>query len=215
MVARRGAAYSSAASTEAMRREQTPLTSVLAVADNLPGVSVHEGDPFGFDDWSTTVSVRGFQLNLDEQQLGITVDGLPNGNSNYGGGAKAWLSASRQSATGWIGGSAENDRAHVAMKVTELVGRLRVANAWWLYGAYTVDASRYAGTGEAGVDASLGFEAGNRVAGVPADMLVGSLEWRGGRLRAGATHKVTRFPTWGRRLRHARGPAAKPDSSIC
>ena len=79
------------------------------------------------------------------------------------------------------------------MKVTELVGRLRVANAWWLYGAYTVDASRYAGTGEAGVDASLGFEAGNRVAGVPADMLVGSLEWRGGRLRAGATHKVTRF----------------------
>ncbi len=29
------------------------------------------------------------------------------------------------------------------------------------------------------------------VAGVPADMLVGSLEWRGGRLRAGATHKVT------------------------
>ena len=30
-----------------------------------------------------------FQLNLDEQQLGITIDGLPNGNSNYGGGAKA------------------------------------------------------------------------------------------------------------------------------
>ena len=69
VVGRRGAAYSSATSTASMRREQTPLTSVLAVADSLPGVSVHEGDPFGFDDWSTTVSERGFQLNLDEQQI--------------------------------------------------------------------------------------------------------------------------------------------------
>ena len=74
-------AWADRAGLEPTRREQTPLTSVLAVADSLRGVSVHEGDPFGFDDWSTTVSVRGFQLNLHEQQLGITVDGLPNGNS--------------------------------------------------------------------------------------------------------------------------------------
>ena len=192
VVAPRGDVYASAASTDAMRRQQTPLTSVLAVADSLPGVSVHEGDVFGFDDWSTTMSVRGFQLNLDEQQLGMTVDGMPNGNSNYGGGAKAnrfvdtlnlsrvvvsqgtadlasrsnealggtldfvtddphderrvtvslagaghagrkgyvrydtgtlaggtrsWLSASRQSATDWIDGTAENDRVHAAGKV--------------------------------------------------------------------------------------------------
>ena len=50
---------------------------------------INEGDVFGGDDWSTTVSIRGFQLSLDEQQVGITVDGIPNGNSNYGGGAKA------------------------------------------------------------------------------------------------------------------------------
>ncbi|MFT6992127.1 MAG: hypothetical protein ACJASL_004125, partial [Paraglaciecola sp.] len=60
-----------------------------AQIDNLPGVLINEGDTFGSDDWSTTVSIRGFQLSLDEQQIGITIDGIANGNSNYGGGAKA------------------------------------------------------------------------------------------------------------------------------
>ncbi len=89
VVARRGVAYSNAVSTEHMQRTETSLTSVLAVADNVPGVSIQEGDTFGFDDWSTTVSMRGVKVSLDDQQLGITVDGLPNGGSNYGGGAKA------------------------------------------------------------------------------------------------------------------------------
>lgn len=81
--------YNNSVTTRAMADQQTPLTSPLAQIDNLPGVSVQEGDTFGFDDWSTTVSLRGFQTNLDEQQVGITVDGLPNGGSNYGGGSKA------------------------------------------------------------------------------------------------------------------------------
>ena len=81
--------YSSAESTESMALQQAPVTSILAQIDNLPGVLVQEGDTFGFDDWSTGVSVRGFQNNLGEQQIGITVDGLPNGGSNYGGGSKA------------------------------------------------------------------------------------------------------------------------------
>lgn len=81
--------YSSAETSEAMALQQSPVTSILAQVDNLPGVLVQEGDAFGFDDWSTGVAVRGFQNNLGEQQLGITIDGLPNGNSNYGGGAKA------------------------------------------------------------------------------------------------------------------------------
>jgi outer membrane receptor for Fe3+-dicitrate len=81
--------YSSAETTEAMTLQQAPVTSILAQVDNLPGVLVQEGDTFGFDDWSTGVAVRGFQNNLGEQQLGITVDGIPNGGSNYGGGAKA------------------------------------------------------------------------------------------------------------------------------
>lgn len=84
-----GSIYASTSVHEGMRQSETPLTSVLSLADKVPGVSIHEGDAFGFDDWSTTVSLRGFQINLDDQHIGITVDGIPNGNSNYGGGAKA------------------------------------------------------------------------------------------------------------------------------
>lgn len=81
--------YSSAETTESMALQQSPVTSVLAQADNLPGVQIQEGDAFGFDDWSTGIAIRGFQTNLGQQQVGITIDGLPNGGSNYGGGAKA------------------------------------------------------------------------------------------------------------------------------
>ncbi len=84
-----GRTYSSNETTREMANQQAPLTSVLAQIDNLPGVHVTEGDQFGFDDWSTGVAIRGFQSNLSEQQIGITIDGLPNGNSNYGGGSKA------------------------------------------------------------------------------------------------------------------------------
>ncbi len=84
-----GITYSAVETTESMQLQQAPITSALAIIDNLPGVNVNEGDTFGFDDWSTSVSLRGFQTNLGEQQIGITIDGLPNGGSNYGGGAKA------------------------------------------------------------------------------------------------------------------------------
>jgi outer membrane cobalamin receptor len=75
--------------TASMKQQQSPMTSVNALIDNLPGVSIQEGDTYGFDDWSTTIAVRGFQNTLDAQQIGSTIDGMPNGNSNYGGGAKA------------------------------------------------------------------------------------------------------------------------------
>ena len=81
--------YANNETPEEMFKQQSAMTSVLAVIDNLPGVLINEGDTFGADDWSTTVSVRGFQLSLDQQQIGITIDGIANGNSNYGGGAKA------------------------------------------------------------------------------------------------------------------------------
>ncbi|GLX76784.1 TonB-dependent receptor [Thalassotalea insulae] len=69
--------------------QQAPITSVLAVMDNLPGISINEGDAFGGDDWSTSINMRGFSIDGNQQQLGMTVDGIPNGGSNYGGGAKA------------------------------------------------------------------------------------------------------------------------------
>lgn len=81
--------FSSVALSDSMKLQQTNITSINALIDNLPGVTVNEGDTFGFDDWSTSITVRGFSTNLGEQQVGTTIDGLPNGGSNYGGGAKA------------------------------------------------------------------------------------------------------------------------------
>ncbi|MCC3860254.1 TonB-dependent receptor domain-containing protein [Pseudemcibacter aquimaris] len=72
-----------------MMEQESSAASVLSVIDNLPGVSIGEGAAFGSDDWSTTISMRGFNVGLSEQQIGMTIDGLPNGNSNYGGGSKA------------------------------------------------------------------------------------------------------------------------------
>jgi outer membrane receptor protein involved in Fe transport len=82
-------AYANADVTPEMLERVAPIASPLAAVATLPGVLINEGDQFGGDDWSTFISIRGFQTNLAEQQIGMTVDGVPNGNSNYGGGAKA------------------------------------------------------------------------------------------------------------------------------
>ena len=74
---------------EAALTTRSPETTALTIIDNLRGFSFEEGDTHGFDDWSTTVAIRGFQLNLSNRQIGTTIDGVANGNSGYGGGAKA------------------------------------------------------------------------------------------------------------------------------
>ena len=74
---------------EPMMRQQSSITSVTSVADNLPGVSIQEGDAYGFDDWSSNVAVRGFQVTINEAQIGTTIDGFPNGTSDYWAGSKA------------------------------------------------------------------------------------------------------------------------------
>ena len=63
----------------AMLEQQSSVSSVLAVIDNLPGISINEGDAFGGDDWSTTITMRGFSIDGNQQQLGMTIDGIPNG----------------------------------------------------------------------------------------------------------------------------------------
>ncbi len=85
----RSVSYANNATSDEMLKQQTSMTSVLSIIDNLPGVLINEGDTFGSDDWSTSIVIRGFQVNLNEQQIGMTIDGIANGNSNYGGGAKA------------------------------------------------------------------------------------------------------------------------------
>lgn len=60
--------------------EAVPGTSPLKVLDKLPGVSFQSADPSGAYEWSTRISIRGFNQN----QLGFTLDGIPLGDMSYG-----------------------------------------------------------------------------------------------------------------------------------
>ena len=89
VVAEKPRSFASNVVAEPMLLQQSNITSVTSVVDNLPGVSIQEGDAYGFDDWSSNVAVRGFQVTISEAQIGTTIDGLPNGTSDYFSGAKA------------------------------------------------------------------------------------------------------------------------------
>ena len=81
--------YSNNSTDDSMRQLQSPIANVLDLVNNLPGVNVGQGDAFGSDDYTTTISMRGFVIDRADQQLGITIDGVPNGGSAYAGGSKA------------------------------------------------------------------------------------------------------------------------------
>ncbi|MFO0447784.1 MAG: TonB-dependent receptor family protein [Pseudomonadota bacterium] len=59
---------------------QAPGTSPLKAIEKLPGVSFQSADPYGAYEWSTRISIRGFNQN----QLGFTLDGVPLGDMSYG-----------------------------------------------------------------------------------------------------------------------------------
>ncbi|MEJ2457371.1 MAG: TonB-dependent receptor plug domain-containing protein, partial [Novosphingobium sp.] len=59
------ATYNNSALSEELIADKPPVSSVLDITATLPGVQVQEGDAFGFDDWSTSVSIRGFQTDRD------------------------------------------------------------------------------------------------------------------------------------------------------
>ncbi|MBC7520762.1 MAG: TonB-dependent receptor plug domain-containing protein, partial [Sandarakinorhabdus sp.] len=61
-------------------RLTTPGTSPLKAIQKLPGVNFQSADPFGVYEWSTRISLRGFNQN----QLGFTLDGVPLGDMSYG-----------------------------------------------------------------------------------------------------------------------------------
>jgi len=81
--------YANNSTDNNMKYQQAPISNVLDLVNNLPGVNVGQGDAFGSDDYTTTISLRGFVIDRADQQLGITVDGVPNGGSGYAGGSKA------------------------------------------------------------------------------------------------------------------------------
>lgn len=61
-------------------RALPPGASPLKVLDILPGVHFESSDPFGAYEWSTRISLRGFNQN----RLGFTLDGVPLGDMSYG-----------------------------------------------------------------------------------------------------------------------------------
>jgi iron complex outermembrane recepter protein len=57
-----------------------PGTSPIKIVEKLPGVNFQSADAFGAYEWSTRISIRGFNQN----QLGFTLDGIPLGDMSYG-----------------------------------------------------------------------------------------------------------------------------------
>jgi iron complex outermembrane receptor protein len=55
-------------------------SSPIKVVEKLPGVNFQSSDAFGAYEWSTRISIRGFNQN----QLGFTLDGVPLGDMSYG-----------------------------------------------------------------------------------------------------------------------------------
>jgi iron complex outermembrane receptor protein len=66
--------------SEAQIAESVSGVSPLKVLDKLPGVTFQSADPFGTYEWSTRISIRGFNQN----QLGFTLDNVPLGDMSYG-----------------------------------------------------------------------------------------------------------------------------------
>ncbi len=65
----------------AQQIEQLPAgTSPLKAIENLPGVNFQSADPYGSYEWSTRITIRGFNQN----RLGFTLDGIPLGDMTYG-----------------------------------------------------------------------------------------------------------------------------------
>jgi iron complex outermembrane receptor protein len=61
-------------------RLTAPGSSPFIAIRKLPGVNFQSADPFGVYEWSTRITLRGFNQN----QLGFTLDGVPLGDMSYG-----------------------------------------------------------------------------------------------------------------------------------
>ena len=58
----------------------TPGTSPLKAIEKLPNVNFQSADAYGAYEWSSRISIRGFNQN----QLGFTLDEVPLGDMSYG-----------------------------------------------------------------------------------------------------------------------------------
>ena len=90
---------------------ENPLLHVLGRLNRLPGVHVTAGDAVGGNDWSTRVYIRGMNNGTDTAQIGYMVDGLPNGDSVYGGGQKPGAFVDNENVAGVLVGQNTADIA--------------------------------------------------------------------------------------------------------
>ena len=122
-----------------------PMLDVLSRINRLPGVNVTQGDAVGGNDWATRVYIRGMSNGTDTAQIGYMLDGMPNGDSVYGGGQKPGAFVDHENvAAVQVGqntadiGSASNSAlgGTVSYKIADPLdrGRLRLAYAGGEYG---------------------------------------------------------------------------------
>lgn len=57
-----------------------PGSSAMKAIEKLPGVQFQAADPWGAYEWSTQLTLHGF----DQSRIGYTLDGIPLGNMSYG-----------------------------------------------------------------------------------------------------------------------------------
>lgn len=63
----------------AMLQRSVPGTNPMKVLGQLPGVMFQSNDPQGLDTWSAQIMMHGFQ----QQEIGMTLDGIPLGEMTY------------------------------------------------------------------------------------------------------------------------------------
>lgn len=66
--------------TDADLARLTPGITPIKAVQKLPGVNYQAADAFGAYEWSSRITLRGFNQN----QLGFTLDGIPLGDMSYG-----------------------------------------------------------------------------------------------------------------------------------
>ena len=129
--------------SKAQINEEPAGTSPLKMLENLPGVHFASDDPLGTDEWSSRISVRGF----NHTQLGYTLDGVPMGNNDFHTGdglspSRVWIGenlkelqlaqgagASSTASTSNEGGTVElitdDPNAKAGLRANETVGSYR------------------------------------------------------------------------------------------
>jgi len=155
--------------------QQTPGTSPIQMLAKMPGVHFVSDDPFGTDEWSARISLRGF----NHTQLGYTLDGIPLGNTDYHTGDG--LSVTRA----WIGENLGE------IELSQGAGSLSTASTSNLGGTvqvHTDDPSKQAGVRLNATGGSYGFRRGylradtgdlNGFSGYVAGMYVDAPKWKG------------------------------------